>query len=139
MPRNFSVPPLSVFLNFVADFCLSLSREKSALWGTDPAGLKAIGERYGLVESDRITTLGMTWGLRPSSDPSSPKEEERIKEASLRLARLCSPVLAYTSEGEGYCDWLSVPVAICSYLAAYQGGKPKRTFETRSRTMSWNT
>ena len=79
---------IECLLEFVADFCLSLSREKSALWGTDPAGLKAIGERYGLVESDRITTLGMTWGLRPSSDPSSPKEEERIKEASLRLARL---------------------------------------------------
>ena len=81
---------------FQEDFGLSVSREKTFLWGSERATLVPIAEKWGYSVRDTVVSLGAEWALHPSVKCSYDKEQKRLESARSRLARLAhlaSPML----------------------------------------------
>ena len=79
---------LRLLFEFVHDFRLSISLEKSYLWGSSLGELGEVGLAWGLTAPDVFNTLGMEWGLTPTSKPEYQKELLRVDTAKERLCRL---------------------------------------------------
>ena len=75
-------------LQFIDDFHLVLSRQKTYLWGTNHAELLEVGRACNLEVSSVVATLGMEWSTVPSVLPSNKQETLRIQDAVERLRRL---------------------------------------------------
>ena len=79
---------LDLLAEFSSDFCLVVSSEKTALWGSDRASLQEMAASRGLGYSDRIEALGAEWVLHDNGDDAYAKEHARVEYCKLRLDRL---------------------------------------------------
>ena len=77
---------LELVREFEADFAVPVSLSKSALWGSDVAGLSKISAWSGIPVTNVICALGMEWALKGT--PKYVKERQRLAEARERLARV---------------------------------------------------
>ena len=87
---------LSLLQEFQEDFGLSVSREKTFLWGSEHSTLVPLAEKWGYFVRDTVVSLGTEWALHPSVKCSYDKEQKRLETARARLARLvhlASPML----------------------------------------------
>ena len=79
---------LQLVHEFAEDFHLVLSRTKTKLWGTRATELQEVATEWGLEVTTCLESLGVQWGLSPSSRPNYTKEKARIHEAAERMRRL---------------------------------------------------
>ena len=79
---------LEIVVDFVRTFRLSLSLMKSALWGNDWAGLRALEATYGISPVHSLEALGATWQLTPRHKMEYIKEDARIRRVCERLLRI---------------------------------------------------
>ena len=94
---------LGIIWQFCADFFLTLSLDKTSLWGTDDDTLRDMAHRWGIQHKTTITILGTDWGLKPSESLTHEKEMARIAECKNRLKRLqhlSAPIWTKSTRGE---------------------------------------
>ena len=79
---------MSLLWQFVQDFALQLSLQKTQVWGSDSTSIACIAEEWGVKAGDSLDALGVTWGLLPSAKPLYHKEKQRVNDCMERLTRL---------------------------------------------------
>ena len=79
---------LGIVCEFARDLQMHISSVKTVLWGSDVRVAREIACNWGLTAADSFVTLGVEWSTNHMASPLYKKEEARLEEAKLRLARL---------------------------------------------------
>ena len=84
--------------DFLESFGLSLSLDKTTLWGTQTAEVQALADSWGIAFSDSADSLGCKWGLSLGAVPSHRREIARVEEAARRAMRIKHPVCSFLTK-----------------------------------------
>ena len=79
---------MTIIWQFVQDFGLCLSLEKTKIWGTCIRGLSEVAQRWGVAATRTLAALGMEWPISRTATPEYKKELSRIQECKTRILRL---------------------------------------------------
>ena len=79
---------LRIVDQYLKDFSLDLSKEKTQVWGIVSLTVQEIAERWQLATKPVLESLGAEWALYPSAKITYKRELNRIVEAKDRLRRI---------------------------------------------------
>ena len=101
---------MNLIWQFCFDFFLTISSDKTCLWGTHDNELRHMADTWGVQHRTTVEIMGAEWGLKPSSSPDYKKEHARINECRERLRRPATPLFAYSCQSNGSQHWLPILV-----------------------------
>ena len=79
---------LGEVLFFPESFSLSLSGDKSVIWGTEESQPQSIAREHGFVYARQVVALGAEWATHPKPVMSFTKEHARLAKLRDRLLRM---------------------------------------------------